>query len=1138
MLNKIIAWSLAHRPIVMALAAMILVYGGITMANLPVDVLPDLNRPVVTIMTEANGLAPEEVETLVTLPIETAMNGASGVERVRSSSAPGLSIVYVDFAWGTDIYTDRQIVNEKLGQSQSQMPAGVTPQLAPISSVMGSIMLISMSSKNGKTDPLTLRTLGDWVVRPRLLSVPGVAQVINIGGGRKQLQVLIDPQKLRQYNVSLNEVTAAVQKSNVNTTGGWIDRGGKEYLVRNLGRAQTPEDIAATAIESNNGVPITVGQVAQVIAGAQLKRGDGSANASSAVILNIEKQPGANTLELTKTVDAALKDIQKGLPSDVVINNQIFRQSNFIESAVTNVEDALRDAGILVTIVLFLFLLNFRTTAITLTAIPLSFLVTAIVFKQFGVGVNTMTLGGLAVAIGELVDDAIVDVENVFRRLRENVHEKHPRPALQVIYEASREVRNSIVFATIIVALVFIPLFALSGMEGKLFAPLGIAYIVSLFASLFVSLTVTPVLASYLLPKSKAILHVEKESALVRWLKKVDTRLLHWTLRRPMPILIGAGLLFVAAMATTPFMGKEFLPSFNEGSLTINMLAQPGTSLDESNRLGTAAELLLKQIPEVMETGRRTGRAELDEHAEGVHSSEIEVELKPGRPKEVVLADVRQKLGTIPGVTLNIGQPISHRLDHLLSGVNSQLAVKVFGPDLPTLRVKAEEIRQAMSSVSGVVDLKTEKLVEIPQVQVRMKRDALARYGLQSGEVSEALETAMLGKEAGIVLEGQRSYDVLVRFNDQSRGDINAIRNVLLDTPGVDGKPGAKIPLSSVADIQEGFGPNAVMRENVQRRIVISANVAGRDLNSVVQDVQKKVGQSVQMPAGYFVEYGGQFEAQQSASKLIMFLSLFSLVAIYLTLQMALGHPSAALQVMVNIPLAIIGGIIAVFITGGVLSVASLVGFISLFGITSRNGIMMISHYQHLMREEGENWTEHMIVRGSLERLVPVLMTALTAGLALIPLALAKGASGKEILQPLAVVVLGGLITSTLLDQVVTPALFWRFGKPVGDKIIAERESHKRARARGLVPQDPDLHLFDDLLDGVDLDGEKGAGDDSDVSPFDKQLVDGADGHAANGNGIVKTPANGTGRDGTNGQSTNGNGAQGAPDSSQHSDPK
>ncbi len=1115
MLNKIIAWSLAHRPIVIALAAIILVYGGIVTANLPVDVLPDLNRPVVTIMTEANGLAPEEVETLVTLPIETSMNGAAGVERVRSSSAPGLSIVYVDFAWGTDIYTDRQIVNEKLGQASQQLPPGVTPQLAPISSVMGSIMLISMSSKDGKTDPLQLRTLADWVVRPRLLAVPGVAQVINIGGGRKQLQVLIDPAKLKQYGVSLQEVNDAVEKSNVNTTGGWIDRGGKEYLVRNLGRVVTPDDIARTAIEVKGGVPITVGQVAAVVEGAQLKRGDGSANAKPAVILNIEKQPGANTLELTGKMDAALDDIQKSLPADVVINKQIFRQANFIESAVGNVEEALRDAAILVTIVLFLFLLNFRTTAITLTAIPLSFLVTAIVFKQFDIGVNTMTLGGLAVAIGELVDDAIVDVENVFRRLRENVHREHPRPPLQVIYEASREVRNSIVYATVIVALVFIPLFALSGMEGKLFAPLGIAYIVSLIASLFVSLTVTPVLASYLLPKSKAILHVEKDSALVRWLKKIDTRLLHWTLNRPMPILIGAGLLFVVAMATTPFMGKEFLPGFNEGSLTINMLAQPGTSLEESNRIGTAAELLLKQVPEVRETGRRTGRAELDEHAEGVHSSEIEVELKQGRPKEEVLADVRQKLGTLPGITLNIGQPISHRLDHLLSGVNSQLAVKIFGPDLPTLRAKAEEVRQTMSSVPGIVDLKIEKLVEIPQIQIRMKRDALARYGLQSGAVSEALETAMLGREAGIVLEGQRSYDVLVRFNDSSRNNLDAIRNVLIDTPGVNGEAGAKIPLSSVADIQEGFGPNAIMRENVQRRIVISANVAGRDLASVVQDVQAKVGANVQLPSGYFVEYGGQFEAQQSASRLILLLSGFSLVAIYLTLQMALGHARAAIQVMVNIPLAIIGGIIAVFLTGGVLSVASLVGFISLFGITSRNGIMMISHYQHLMREEGEDWTTHMIIRGSLERLVPVLMTALTAGLALVPLALAQGAPGKEILQPLAVVVLGGLITSTLLDQVVTPALFWRFGKPIGDKIIAERNARARAVERGLVPQDPDSHLFDSLLDGVDLDGEpldgesleaqRRDGGDMDAAPFDES-ADGTVKAATNGHSPTDSP--------------------------------
>ncbi len=1061
MLNKIIAWSLAHRPVVVALAAIVLVYGGIVARGLPVDVFPDLNRPVVTIMTEAEGLAPEEVETLVTLPIETAMNGATGVERVRSSSAPGLSIVYVEFAWGTDIYTDRQIVNEKLGQTQGQMPEGATPLLAPISSIMGEIMLLSVSSKSGKTSPLELRSIADWVIRPRLLSVAGVSQAVAIGGGRKQIQVLIDPQKLRQFGVSLQEVTAAVEGSNINTAGGWIERGGREYLVRNLGRAQTPEDIARTAIRSTRGIPITVGQVAQVVEGAQTKRGDASANARPAVVLSVQKQPGANTLQLTEQVDKAIEEIARNLPEDVVINKNLFRQATFIDASIHNVFEALRDAAILVTIVLFLFLLNFRTTLITITAIPLSFLVTALVFKQFGIGVNTMTLGGLAVAIGELVDDAIVDIENVFRRLRENARVERPRPALQVIYEASREVRNSIVFATIIVALVFVPLFALSGMEGRLFAPLGIAYIVALFASLLVSLTVTPVLASYLLPRSKAILHAEKESALVRWLKARDETLLRWALRRPTPILAGAGILFLLALATTPFMGREFLPPFNEGSLTVNVLAQPGTSLEESNRLGRAADALLQQVPEVTEVGRRTGRAELDEHAEGVHYSEIEVELKQGRPRDAILADVRQKLSALPGVTVNIGQPISHRLDHMLSGVRAQLAVKIFGSDLPTLRNTAEDVRGVMAQVPGVVDLSVEKLVESPQVQVRLDRDALARYGLQSGTVSEALETAMLGRHVGTLLEGQRSYDVVVRFNDAARNDLKAIRNTLIDVPGPNGEAGTRIPLSSVATIETGFGPNAITRENVQRRIVVQANVAGRDLNSVVAEIQQKVRSGVTLPPGYFVEYGGQFEAQQSASRLIGALSLFSLAAIYLTLQMALGHPRAAIQVMVNIPLAIIGGVIAVFASGGVLSVASLIGFISLFGITSRNGIMMISHYIHLMKEEGEDWTEQMIIRGSLERLVPVMMTALTAGLALVPLAISAGAPGKEILQPLAVVVLGGLITSTLLDQVVTPALFWKYGKPVGDKAIAEREARRNTVNSGHLAQDPDAHLFD-----------------------------------------------------------------------------
>lgn len=1039
MLNRIIAWSLTHRPMVIVIAVLISIYGAITARSLPVDVFPDLNRPVVTIMTESHGLAPEEVETLVTIPIETAMNGATGVERVRSSSAPGLSVVYVEFGWNTDIYLDRQIVNEKLGQIKSVLPADINPQLAPVSSIMGEIMLLSISSKSAGVDPIQLRSLADWTVRPRLLSVPGVSQVIVMGGGRKQYHVQIEPEKLRQYGVSLQAVKWAVEQGNTNTTGGWIEQRGREWLIRNLGRATSAEDIAGIVVETRNGVPITVGQVAKVTTSAQTKRGDASANGKPAVILNVQKQPGANTLLLTEQIDKAVSEVQRNLPEGVEVNAHLFRQSNFIRSSIDNVFEALRDAAILVAIVLLLFLLNVRTTFITLTAIPLSFLVAAIVFKQLGISVNTMTLGGLAVATGELVDDAIVDIENVFRRLRENARSESPQPALPVIYNASREVRNSIVYATAIVALVFLPLFALGSMEGRLFQPLGIAYIVALLASLAVSLTVTPVLASYLLPKSKSVSMANSDNAFVRRFKTVDEKLVRYALHNSRTVLIGTAILFAGALAVIPFLGREFLPPFNEGAMTINLVAQPGTSLEESNRLGLAAEKLLMQVPEVREVGRRTGRAELDEHAEGVHSSEIEVELNEGREKEMVLADMRRRLDTLPGVAVNLGQPISHRLDHLLSGVRAQLAVKIFGPDLPTLRAKAAEVRGAMQSVPGVVDLNVEKLIEIPQVQVRLNRGALARYGLQTGAVSESLETALLGSNAGTIVEGQRSFDVVVRFSDSARADLDSIRAVLIDTPS-----GGKIPLSSVASIEESFGPNAIARENVQRRLVVYANISGRDLNGAVQEIQKKIGSAVSLPEGYYVEYGGQFEAQQSASRLILALSLLSLVAIYLLLSTALGHPHAALQVMVNIPLAIIGGVLAVWLTSGVLSVASLIGFISLFGITSRNGIMMISHYIHLMREEGERFDEGMIVRGSLERLVPVLMTALTAGLALVPLALAAGEPGKEILQPLAVVVLGGLITSTLLDQLVTPALFWKYGAPVAETIRAERNNEEQ----------------------------------------------------------------------------------------------
>lgn len=1035
MLNGIIKWSLQNRLIVVAMAALLLVWGTYVALNLPVDVLPDLNKPTVTILTEAGGLAPEEVETLVSFPIETLMNGAPGVTRVRSQSGIGISVITVEFDWGTDIYIDRQLVAEKLNMAREQLPDGITPSMGPISSIMGEIMLVSVRSKDNATSPLDVRTLADWTIRPRLMTIPGVAQVINIGGGVKQYQALVSPEKLKQFGVTIEEVATALEKSNVNTTGGFVDAQSQEYLIRNLARFYSLDELKNTVVAYRNNTAIKLGDVASVEFGPKIKRGEAGADGKPAVIMSIQKQPGASTIELTKKVDEAIKELQATMPQDVEINPNLFRQANFIDAAVGNVVEALRDGAILVVIVLFLFLLNFRTTAITLTAIPLSFIITFLIFKAFGVTINTMTLGGLAVAVGELVDDSIVDIENIFRRLRENSQLEHPKPALQVIYDASLEIRSSIVYATFIVALVFVPLFALTGIEGRLLAPLGLAYITSLVASLVVSLTVTPVLASYLLPRMKAMKH-DADGFLVRFLKKWDERLLRHALRHPWIVISGAVLLFLIAVATLPFVGTTFLPEFNEGTLTINVQAQPGTSLPESNRIGQIAEQLLLQVPEVKSTGRRTGRAELDEHAEGVHYSEIDVDLKKSdRSRDDILRNIREQLAVIPGVTVNVGQPISHRIDHLQSGVRAQIAVKLFGDDLGTLRAKAEELRNVMSTVAGATDVQIEKQVLIPQVRFNVNRTAAAQYGLQPGEIVETLETALNGKKVSEAVEGQRRYDVIVRFDDASRGNLDALKNVTIDTP-----QGTQIPVSAVADIERIPGPNQVLRENTQRRIVVLSNVAGRDLGSVVQDVQQRIKAQVQLPEGYFVEYGGQFEAQQEATKRLSLLTIFSLVAIFFLLLKALGDWRSALQVMINIPLALIGAIFAMHLSGSVFSVATLVGFISLVGITSRNGIMMISHYIHLIREEGEDFTEKMIIRGSLERLVPVLMTALTAGLSLIPLALAAGAPGKEILHPLAVVVLGGILTSTLLDQLVTPAVFYKFGKPIAARIVRERE--------------------------------------------------------------------------------------------------
>ena len=1064
MLNKLILFSLKNRLLVVSLAALIMVYGVFTLIKLPVDVLPDLNRPRVTIFLEANGMAPEEIETQVNLPVETQLNGAPGVEVVRSVASPGLGMVFVEFDWNTDVYRARQLTAEKI--QGIQLPNGITPKMGPISSIMGQIMMIAITSDT--TSPADLRTLADFTIRRRLLSVKGVSQVIPIGGERLQYQVLISSDKLRQYNLSINDVDNALQLTNLNTTGGFIDNKGSEVLIRNIGRANTLEDLKSTVVANRNGSPVLLQQVAEVKFGGPIKRGDGSFNGKPAVILSIEKQPGASTITLTDDILTAIDDIKASLPKDIHINTDVFQQKSFIATSLTNVEHALRDGFILIIIILFLFLLNFRTTIITLTAIPLSLIISAIVFKMFDISINTLTLGGLAIAIGELVDDAIVDVENVYRRMKENWVSENPKPLLKVIYEASSEVRNSIVYATIIVVLVFIPLFYLQGIEGRIFAPLGISYITSIVASLVVSLTLTPVLCSYLLSKKKHLAHInlafwkkkkigneqdalapspseraggevdaahEDDSPLVRWLKKKDKKLLHWGLKRPKTIIGVAIALIIASAAVIPFFGTEFLPPFNEGSYTVNVLAPAGTSLDESNKLGTIAEQQILKVPEVALTSRRTGRAELDEHAEPPSYSEIDVTLKPGgRNKKKVLEDIRNNLSVLKGVTVNIGQPISHRLDHLLSGVRAQIAIKIFGNDLTTLRSTAEQLRTTISAVPGAVDVQVENQVMVPQLMVKIDRNALQRYGLQAGKVAEDIEVFYNGKVVSQILDGQKTFDIVLRTDDSTRKNIDAIKNTQIATPD-----GSLIPLEQIAKVELENSISSVNHENTQRRIVVSANVQGRDLGSTVKEMQEKVKKELKLEEGYYLQWGGQFESQQSASKLITILSIFSFAGIFLVLYSHFKSTRIVLQIMLNIPLALIGSVVAVMLTGGVFSIATMVGFITLTGIASRNGIMMISHYIHLVQHEGEVFGDKMIIRGSLERLVPVLMTALVAALALIPLTLDASASGKEILYPVATVILGGLVSSTILDMIVTPVVFKQFGKKALDKYIAEQ---------------------------------------------------------------------------------------------------
>ncbi|MEO5675714.1 MAG: efflux RND transporter permease subunit [Chitinophagales bacterium] len=1041
MLNHFIKFSLQNRLLISAAAIILLVYGFYSAVHLPVDVLPDLNKPQVVVFLEAEGMAPEEVEQLVTLPVERTMNGAPGVEAVRSNSTIGLGMVFVTFAYGTDVLKDRQIVAEKLQLAQAQLPEGVIPAMGPISSIMGQIMLIGMSSDT--TSKADLRTLADYTIRPRLLSVPGVAQVIPIGGEVLQYQVLLDPIRMNTSGISVDEVENALRNSNSNSTGNFYVRNGQEILIRNLGRITSLDDIKNLVIGERNNTPVLVQNIAEVSFGAKQKRGDASVNGRPAVILAVEKQPGVNTSDLTEKITEAVSDLQKQVPEDVKINPDVFQQKHFIENSISNVLAALLDGSILVIIILFIFLFNLRTTVISLTAIPLSIAITAIIFSQFGLSVNTMTLGGLAIAIGELVDDAIIDVENVFRRLKENRQSASPRSPLLVIYEASAEVRNSIVYATVIVVLVFIPLFFLGGVEGRIFSPLGIAYITSILSSLLVSLTVTPVMCYYLLSKGKLL--ESKDTVVVQWLKKWDVKMLTRGLQKPKAVLGGVSMLFVIAIIMFLSFGSEFLPEFNEGSLTVNMFARPGIALAESNKLGTIAEQQIMKVPEVKYTARRTGRAELDEHAEGVHSTEIEVELdysKLNRKKEVVVNEIRNKLDAMKGVVVVVGQPISHRLEHLLSGVQAQVAIRLYGSDLSMLRNFADQIKNSIQNVKGVSDLKVEQQVLIPQLNIKVDDGKILKYGLQKGDIVKDLQTLFQGESVSQIIDGQKRFDLVVRLSEDARRDLSLIQNTLISLPS-----GEMIPIKNIAEISEEPGPNTISHVNAQREITVSLNASGRDLAGMVREVKDKIAAGVKLPSGYFIEYGGQYESQQAASRLILILSIVVLIVIALVLYSHFKSFLLVMQIMLNIPLALIGSVIAIWLTGGVTSIATMVGFVTLTGIASRNGIMRVSHYIHLIKYEGEKFNEQLIIRGSLERLVPVMMTALVAALGLLPLLFNPGEPGKEILYPVAAVILGGLISSTLLDLIVSPIVFSLIGKKALETYFSQTENDPLEKA-------------------------------------------------------------------------------------------
>ena len=1021
MLDKIIRFSLQNRLLVLMASVLLLIGGTYTAFHTEVDVFPDLNAPTVVVMTEANGMAAEEVEMLVTFPIETAVNGATHVRRVRSSSTHGFSVVWVEFDWDTDIYLARQIVSEKLATVGEDVPDNIgKPTLGPQSSILGELLIVGLTADS--TSMLDLRTLADWTIRPRLLSTGGVAQVAVLGGDIKEYQILLHPERMKHYGVTLGEVMNVTRNMNTNTSGGVIYEFGNEYIVRGMLSTTDVNRMAKAVIKTVAGAPITLEDIADVRVGAQQpKLGLASEKGKPAVLVTVTKQPNTGTIELTERLEAALHDLQKNLPADVKVSTDVFRQSRFIESSIGNVKESLYEGAIFVVIVLFLFLANTRTTVISLVTLPLALVIAILVLNFFGMSINTMSLGGMAIAIGSLVDDAIVDVENVWKMLRQNhmLPADKRLPIIQVVFNGSREVRLPILNSTLIIVVSFVPLFFLSGMEGRMLIPLGIAFIVSLFASTAVALTLTPVLCSYLLGGKNEKEGLPKEAFLAVWLKKYYQRSLEWALNHKHPVLVGTLALFLVALGTFFTLGSSFLPSFNEGSFTINVSSLPGISLEESDRIGRRAEELLLTIPEIQTVARKTGRAELDEHALGVNVSEIEAPFELGdRSHEELVADVRAKLGTLSGVNVEIGQPISHRIDAMLSGTRASIAIKLFGDDLNRMFSIGNQIKNEIDIVEGVADLNVELLIERPELKIVPKREMLAKYGISLPEFNEFVTVNMAGEVVSQVYEKGKSFNLIVRASEDSRGSMEHMKDLMLDDAN-----GQKVPLTSVAEVISSMGPNTINRENVKRKLVISANTSGRDLGSVVRDIQQIVDEKIQLPEGYHVEYGGQFESEQAASRILTLTSIMSIVVIFLLLYVQFKNAAQSGVILLNLPLALIGGVFALFVTTGEMSIPAIIGFISLFGIATRNGMLLISHY-NLLRVEKNMALRESIVYGSLDRLNPILMTALSSALALIPLALRGGLPGNEIQSPMAKVILGGLLTSTFLNAFIIPIVY------------------------------------------------------------------------------------------------------------------